>query len=65
MDRTPSPAPRGSTPIAGGALLALALIVGTVAGILNGQPSLGFIVGLAAGLLLMLVVALIDRVRRT
>lgn len=65
MDRTPSPAPRGSTPIAGGALLALALIVGTVTGILNGQPSLGFIVGLGAGLVLMLIVALIDRVRRT
>lgn len=64
MDRKPSPATRGGTPIAGGALLALGLIVGTVIGVLKGQPSLGFIVGLGVGLVLLLVVALIDRARR-
>lgn len=64
MDRNPSPAPRGGTPIAGGALLAFSLIAGTVIGVLKGQPSLGFIGGLGVGLALLLMVALIDRARR-
>lgn len=64
MDRKPSSAQRGYTPIAGGALLSLSLIAGTVIGVIRGQPSLGFIAGLGAGLVLMLIVALIDRARR-
>lgn len=60
MDR--KPAPKGA-PIAGGALLALSLIVGTVIGVLRGQPSLGFIGGLGVGLALLLIVALADRAR--
>jgi len=64
MDRKPSSAPRGGAPIAGGALLALSLITGTVIGVLRGQPSLGFIGGLGIGLALLLIVALIDRTRR-
>jgi len=64
MDRKPSSAPRGGAPIAGGALLALSLITGSVIGVLKGQPSVGFIGGLGAGLALLLIVALIDRVRR-
>lgn len=63
MDRKPSPAAKGA-PIAGGALLALSLIVGTVIGVLRGQPSLGFIGGLGVGLALLLIVALADRARR-
>lgn len=63
MDRKPPPAPRGSAPIAGGALLALSLIAGAVIGVRNGQPSLGFIGGLGVGLALLLIVALIDRLR--
>lgn len=58
MDRKSPPAP-----IAGGALLALSLIVGTVIGVRHGQPSLGFIIGLGVGIALVLVVALIDRAR--
>ena len=64
MDRKPSPTPRGGAPIAGGALLALSLVAGSVIGVRNGQPSFGFIGGLAVGLALLLIVALIDRVRR-
>ncbi len=64
MDRKPSSAPRGGTPIAGGALLALSLVVGSVIGVRNDQPSLGFIAGLGVGLALMLIIALIDRSRR-
>lgn len=57
MDRKPS------TPVAGGALLAFSLIVGTVLGVLRGQPSLGFVAGLAIGLVLLVAVALIERAR--
>lgn len=62
MDRKPAPAAKGA-PIAGGALLALSLIIGTVIGVLRGQPSLGFIGGLGIGLVLLLIVALADRAR--
>ncbi|MCW4463178.1 hypothetical protein OK349_15810 [Sphingomonas sp. BT-65] len=63
MDRKPASAAKGA-PIAGGALLALSLIVGTVIGVLRGQPSLGFIGGLGVGLALLLIAALLDRARR-
>ena len=55
--------PPTRTPIAGGALLALSLIVGTVIGVLKGQPSVGFIGGMGVGLALLIAVALIDRAR--
>lgn len=63
MDRKPVTTPN-QAPIAGGALLALSLIAGTVIGVLKGQPSIGFIGGLGVGLALLLIVALIDRARR-
>jgi hypothetical protein len=50
---------------AGGALLAAAILVGVVAGILLRQPSLGFLIGLAAGMLLLAGVWLRDRGRRS
>lgn len=62
MDRKPSAQPR-KAPIAGGALLALSLIVGTVIGVLKGQPSVGFISGMGVGLALLIAVALVDRAR--
>lgn len=58
----PSNSPRPA-PIAGGALLALALVIGTVIGVRAGQPSLGFVLGLGAGIVLVLLIALIDRLR--
>lgn len=46
---------------AGGAILAIAIIVGVVAGMMVGQPSIGFLVGTAAGILLAILVWLNDR----
>lgn len=52
------------SPQAGGFLLVTAIFVGTGIGVARGQPSLGFVYGLAAGLALALLVWLLDR-RRT
>jgi hypothetical protein len=57
--RTPPPA----APMSGGFLLALSVIVGTVAGGLQGQGSIGFVAGLGVGLVLLLGVWLLDRRR--
>ena len=55
--------PSSRTPMAGGFLLALSLVVGTVAGAGQGQASIGFVAGLGVGLVLLLAIWLIDRVR--
>ena len=47
----------------GGALLAVSIIAGAVGGTLGGEPSLGFLAGLAAGLVMLLAVWLLDRRR--
>ena len=52
---------RSSFPRAGGALLAAAILVGALAGVLTGQPSIGFLVGLGIGLLLLAAIWLLDR----
>lgn len=46
---------------AGGAILAIAIIAGVVVGILVGQPSIGFLAGTAAGVLLAILIWLNDR----
>jgi UDP-N-acetylmuramyl pentapeptide phosphotransferase/UDP-N-acetylglucosamine-1-phosphate transferase len=51
------------TPLAGGLLLALSIIVGVVVGILHRQSSIGFLAGLGVGLVLLVLVWLIDRLR--
>ena len=56
--------PSSRTPLAGGSLLALSLLVGAVVGIARGQASLGVVVGLAVGLALLGLVWLIDRRKR-
>ena len=48
---------------AGGSILAISIIAGTVAGVIVGQPSIGFLVGAAAGALLALLFWLHDRRR--
>ncbi len=58
MDR-PSPFPR-----AGGALLAAAILIGVISGIVWREPSLGFLAGLGVGLVLLALVWLLDRRRR-
>lgn len=52
------------TPLAGGALLALSLIAGVVIGSMKGQPTIGFLVGLAIGVAMIVLVWLFDRMRR-
>lgn len=48
---------------AGGSILAISIIAGTVAGIIVGQPSIGFLVGTAAGALLAFLFWLNERRR--
>ncbi len=48
---------------AGGSILAISIIAGTVAGVIVGQPSIGFLVGTAAGLLLLILFWLHERRR--
>ena len=55
--------PRRSRGMAGGSLLALSMVAGVVIGTLYGQPSIGFLVGLGAGALQLLLVFLLDRRR--
>ena len=46
---------------AGGFILAASIIAGVVGGIVIGQPSIGFLVGGVAGVLLALLVWALDR----
>ena len=51
-----TPAPRSA-----GILLALSLITGGIVGSINGQPSLGTVIGLAVGVAAVTVIWLVDR----
>lgn len=55
--------PEAKSPMAGGALLAAAILLGAIGGAFVGEPSIGFLVGLAVGLFLLVAVWLIDRRR--
>ncbi len=46
---------------AGGSLLAISIIAGTVAGTIAGESSVGFLVGVGAGLMMLAFVWLSDR----
>jgi hypothetical protein len=48
---------------AAGSVLAISIIAGAVAGVIVGQPSIGFLVGLAAGVLIALLFWLNERRR--
>jgi hypothetical protein len=48
---------------AGGFVLAACIIGATVAGAILHQPSIGFLIGLGAGILLALVIWIVDRSR--
>jgi hypothetical protein len=54
---------RGRVRQAGGFILAASIIAGTVVGSIVGQSSIGFLVGIAAGALLALLIWQIDRRR--
>lgn len=55
--------PQQGFPRAGGFLLALAILIGPVVGAMFGQASLGFVIGLGIGLVLLIAVWLADRAR--
>lgn len=55
--------PRQRSRMAGGVFIALGLIGGIIVGTLHGQPSIGLLAGVGAGLLLALLVWLVDRRR--
>ena len=46
---------------AGGSLLAISIIAGVVGGTIAGEPSVGFLVGLGAGVAMALFIWLSDR----
>ena len=48
---------------AAGSMLAISIIAGAVAGVIVGQPSIGFLVGLGAGVLLAILYWLTERRR--
>ncbi|MDQ8757507.1 hypothetical protein RCO27_14850 [Sphingosinicella sp. LHD-64] len=52
------------TPMAGGFLLALSILVGVVVGVVERQASIGFLAGLGVGLALLGLVWALDRRRR-
>ncbi|HEX9946600.1 MAG TPA: hypothetical protein VGA98_03585 [Allosphingosinicella sp.] len=56
-------APRTRYTRAAGSVLAISIIAGAVAGSIVGQPSIGFLAGLAAGVLLAILFWLNDRRR--
>ncbi|WP_085808625.1 hypothetical protein [Sphingomonas sp. TZW2008] len=48
-------------PSAGGFLIAMSLLVGTVLGFMNGQTTIGFLIGLAVGVALSVAIWLRTR----
>ena len=58
----PNP-PQSTAPAAGGCLLALGVIGGTVVGVVLHQTSLGILLGAAGGAIAATIVFLIDRRR--
>lgn len=56
-------APQSNRTQAGGFLIAAGVIVGTIAGSIANQPSIGFLIGLASGILIAVVLWRRDRSR--
>lgn len=56
--------PPSRAPLAGGFLIAIALIIGTLLGARQGQASLGVVVGFGVGVVLAGAIWLLDRMRR-
>ena len=65
MSAPPSaaPPPRRPGPRGGGCLIAISLIVGTIAGVILHEASIGLLAGFAAGIAGAVVFWLIDRRR--
>ena len=52
---------RGRASRAGGVLVALSILIGTIAGFVTHQPSIGVLAGAAVGIVLLALVWLLDR----
>ena len=57
-------AAKSNAPLAGGFLLCVALLAGSLTGIFMGQPSIGFLVGAGIGLTIAILIWILDRRRR-
>jgi len=55
---------KSSAPLAGGFILCLAVLAGALTGVLLGQPSIGFLIGVGIGLTTAIVIWLLDSRRR-
>jgi hypothetical protein len=55
--------PPSRTPLAGGAVIAVAVLAGAFIGAGRGQPSLGFVIGAAIGAAIALAIWAVDRMR--
>lgn len=55
--------PPTRTPLAGGALIAIGAMGGTVVGASQGQVTAGFLIGLGAGAVIAIMIWLVDRAR--
>lgn len=57
-------ASKSNAPMAGGFLLCVALLAGSLTGVFLGQPSIGFLVGAGIGLAIAIMIWLLDSRRR-
>jgi hypothetical protein len=57
-------AAKSNAPLAGGFLLCIALLAGSLTGVFLGQPSIGFLVGAGIGLTIAIIIWLLDSRRR-
>jgi len=57
-------AAKSNAPLAGGFLICIAVLSGALTGVLLGQPSIGFLVGIGVGLIIATLIWLLDRRRR-
>lgn len=55
------PSPPSQSTIAGGAPIALAVLAGTIIGLIVRQPTIGFLVGLAIGVVIAVVIWRLNR----
>lgn len=54
---------RSSSPAAGGFPIAAGVLAGTIGGLIAGQPTIGFLAGLATGVAIAVAIWLVDRRR--
>ena len=57
-------AAKSNAPLAGGFLLCLSLLAGSLTGVFLGQPSIGFLTGAGIGLAIAILIWLLDSRRR-